>query len=153
MMTKFIRTIHTNDCVKQRAKFGSRSAAGDVCSCGGNTGELPAIVKRALVKTVTDIGQLSSSDRAILNRYVKRGLLSKGKAGPFPVLKTVYACPGFDFAASRERYVEAAMEAYRIEQRLRESGYFDVNSPNYGVDLNEQREQKVRNDNECRDRN
>jgi len=26
-------TTHTNDCVRQRAKFGARSVAGDVCSC------------------------------------------------------------------------------------------------------------------------
>lgn len=105
--------------------------------------ELPAIVKRALVETITDIGQLSASDKFILNRYVKRGWLSRGKGGPFPILKTVYACPGFDFTASRARYVEAAMEAYRIEQRLRASGYFDLGSPNYGVSLSEQRERVI----------
>jgi hypothetical protein len=99
-------TTHTNDCVRQRAKFGARSAAGDVCSCGG---DLPEIVKRALVETVTSIGQLSTSDLATLNKYVKKGWLSRGKGGPFPMLKTVYACPGFDFAASRARYVEHAM--------------------------------------------
>ena len=67
--------------------------------------ELTPIIKRALVDTVTDIGQLSESEKRELNRAVKRGWLSKGKAGPFPRLKTVYACPAFDFAASRETYV------------------------------------------------
>src|SRR6478735_11507057 len=103
------------------------------------TTELPAIVKRALVETVTDIGQLSKSDLYQLNKYVKRGWLSRGKGGPYPILKTVYACPGFDFAASRERYIEAAMAAYEIEKQLRASGYFDVNSPNFGIDLDGQR--------------
>lgn len=97
--------------------------------------ELPKIVKRALVETVTDIGQLSKSDLYQLNKYVKRGWLSRGKGGPFPMLKTVYAHPGFDFAASRERYVEAAMAAYEIEKRLRASGYFDPRSANYGKGL------------------
>jgi len=101
--------------------------------------ELPAIVKRALVETVTDIGQLSRSDLYQLNKYVKRGWLSRGKGGPFPILKTVYACPGFDFAASRERYVEEAIRLSEIEKQLRESGYFDPNSPNFGIDLDGQR--------------
>jgi len=99
------------------------------------TTELPEIVKRALVETVTDIGQLSKSDLYQLNKYVKRGWLSRGKGGPYPILKTVYAYAGFDFAASRERYVEEAIRLSRIEEQLRESGYFDPKSPNYGVDL------------------
>lgn len=102
------------------------------------TSELPEIVKRVMVGTVTDIGQLSKSEIYQLNKYVKKGWLSRGKGGPFPILKTVYACPGFDFEASREQYVAAAMAAYDIEKRLRASGYFDVTSPNYGKDLAEQ---------------
>jgi hypothetical protein len=133
---KNIVSTHTSDCVRQRAKFGARSAARDVCSCGG---DLPEIVKRALVETVTDIGQLSKSDLYTLNKYVKRGWLSRGKGGPYPILKTVYAHPGFDFTADRDRYVEAAMAMANIEQRLRESGYFDTRSPNYGVDLGDQK--------------
>lgn len=97
--------------------------------------KLPEIVKCALVETITDIGQLSQSDLYQLNKYVKRGWLSRGKGGPFPLLKTVYACPGFDFTASRDRYIEAAMAAYETEKRLRANGYFDTQSPNYGKDL------------------
>lgn len=97
--------------------------------------ELPEVVKRALVYTVTDIGQLSKAEIYQLNKYVKKGWLSKGKAGPFPMLKTVYACPGFDFEASRQRYVDEAFRIYDIEQRLRANGYFDVASPNYGKEL------------------
>lgn len=101
------------------------------------TTELPAIVRRAMVETVTDTGCLSKSDIYQLNKYVKRGWLSKGKAGPYPKLKTVYACPGFDFEASRQRHIDAAMAAYEIEKRLRANGYFDPRSPNYGKSLNE----------------
>jgi hypothetical protein len=97
--------------------------------------ELPEVVKRAMVETVTDTGQLSKAEVYQLNKYVKRGWLSRGKGGPYPILKTVYACPGFDFAASRERYVEAAMAVYEVEKRLRANGYFDTQSPNYGVEL------------------
>jgi hypothetical protein len=99
--------------------------------------ELPEIVRRALVETVTDVGQLSKSDLYQLNKYVKRGWLSRGKGGPFPILKTVYAHPGFDFTASRDAYVEAAMACYEIEKRLRTNGYFDTQSPNYGKDLSD----------------
>lgn len=63
---------------------------------------LTTIVKRALVETVTDIGQLTTQEKRELARAVKAGYLSKGKGGPYPVLKTVYAHPGFDFAADRE---------------------------------------------------
>ena len=97
--------------------------------------ELTEIVKRAMVETVVDIGQLSASEKYQLNKAVKRGWLAKGKAGPFPVLKTVYAVPTFDFAASRERYVAEAMRIADIERQLRANGYFDTTSPNYGKDL------------------
>jgi hypothetical protein len=61
--------------------------------------------------------------------------LSKGRGGPFPNLKTVYAHPGFDFTGDRERQVEAAFAVYETEKRLRANGYFDTLSPNYGKDL------------------
>ena len=99
--------------------------------------ELPQIVKRALVETVCNIGQLSKPEICQLNKYVKRGWLSKGKGGPFPMLKTMYAHPGFDFAADRKRYVERAVEISRIEKRLRANGYFDPRSPNYGKSLDQ----------------
>jgi len=71
-----------------------------------NTTSLPEIVKRAMTQTVTSIGQLSTSEVQTLNAYVKKGWLSKGKGGPFPAPKTVYACPTFNFAASRFSYAE-----------------------------------------------
>jgi len=70
-----------------------------------NTKELPQIVKRALVEGITDIGQLSKADINTLNSYVKKGWLSKGKGGPFPMLKTCYAFPGFDFAGHRQAMI------------------------------------------------
>jgi hypothetical protein len=66
---------------------------------------MPDIIKRALMHTVTDIGQLSALDVRILNRAVKQGLLSKGKGGGFPRLKTVYAHPGYDFQTARARLI------------------------------------------------
>jgi len=63
--------------------------------------DIPAIVTRAMVNTITDIGQLTSEDVKTLDKYVKLGYLSKGKGGRFPIVKTVWGCPGFDFAKQR----------------------------------------------------
>lgn len=79
--------------------------------------ELPEIVRRAMVETVVSIGQLSDSEIRTLNKYVKRGWLSKGQGGPFPKLKTVYACPGFDFAGERERWVDYMMMLADLDQK------------------------------------
>lgn len=67
---------------------------------------MPEIVKRALLETVVSIGQLTEADKRTLDSYVRKGWLSKGKGGPFPAIKTVYAFPGFDFAADRQRHYE-----------------------------------------------
>lgn len=83
--------------------------------------QLTPIIKRALVETVTDIGQLTATERRELNAAVKHGWLSRGKGGPYPVLKTVWACPGFDFGASRRRYVAYAM-ALSADERRRRTG-------------------------------
>jgi len=66
---------------------------------------MPDIITRALLHTVTDIGQLSAIDVRTLNHAVKKGLLSKGKGGGFPRLKTVYARPGYDFKTARARLI------------------------------------------------
>lgn len=50
-----------------------------------------------------------------LNYAVKHGVLAKGKGGPFPILKTVYAVPGFDFRADREAGVAEMMRAHMID--------------------------------------
>ena len=70
---------------------------------------LTEIVKRAPRETICDIGQLSKDELRQLNAAVKRGWLSKGKGGPFPKLKTMYACASFDFEADREREIAGAM--------------------------------------------
>jgi hypothetical protein len=62
---------------------------------------LSTIVKRALVYTVTDIGQLSVTELRDLNTAIHKGWLSKGRGGKFPMVKTVYARPDFDFKADR----------------------------------------------------
>lgn len=67
------------------------------------------IIKRAMLHTVTDIGQLTAEETRELNKAVKKGWLSKGKGGTYPILKTVYALPGFDFAADRRREVDYMM--------------------------------------------
>ena len=64
------------------------------------------IVKRALADTITNLGQLSVGERRELNRAVADGILSKGKGGPYPILKTVYARPEFNFAAARFTAIE-----------------------------------------------
>lgn len=70
--------------------------------------EIPEIVRRAMVETICDIGQVTDKEKRVLNAYVKRGYLSKGKSGPYPNLKTVYAVPTFDFVADRERWIDHA---------------------------------------------
>lgn len=77
--------------------------------------ELSEIVKRALVSTVTDIGQLTPAGKRELERAVKRGWLSKGRGGGFPALKTVYALPGYDFAEARRLIVAEMMELSQID--------------------------------------
>lgn len=76
---------------------------------------LSEIVKRALVETVTDIGQLTPVNKRELERAVRRGYLSKGRGGPYPAIKTVYALPGFDFAADRALIVAEMMELAHID--------------------------------------
>lgn len=76
---------------------------------------LTAIVKRALTETVTDIGQLTHDQRRELTYAVKYGVLERGKGGPFPILKTVYAVPGLDFAADREHDVAEMRRAHMLD--------------------------------------
>ena len=59
--------------------------------------EIPELVKLAMLDTITNIGQLSTEDIKVLDKYVRMGYLSKGEGGCFPVIKTVWGCPGFDF--------------------------------------------------------
>jgi hypothetical protein len=67
---------------------------------------IPEVVKIAMVSTVTDIGQLSKQQVRDLNKFVALGVLIKGKGGPYPKEKTVYALIGHDIKANRERMVK-----------------------------------------------
>ena len=77
----------------------------------------PEIVRRALVHTVTDIGQLTPADKRTLEAHVKRGVLSKGKGGPFPTPKTVYAHPGFDFDSDRTEQINQILRIANMETK------------------------------------
>lgn len=79
---------------------------------------LDPIIKRALLDTITDIGQLTPAERQTLNRAVKRGWLAKGKGGPYPILKTVYAHSGFDFAAHRAQHVAEMKFLHSMDRML-----------------------------------
>ena len=68
---------------------------------------LAEIVKQALLHTVTDIGQLTSTEKLSLKKAVRSGWLVAGQGGPYPRLKTVYAHPGFNFKEDRERQLRA----------------------------------------------
>lgn len=76
---------------------------------------LTPIVVRALTQTITDTGWLTKAELRELAYAVKYGVLSKGKGGPFPILKTIYAIRGFDFAADREAQVADMRRAHMID--------------------------------------
>lgn len=73
------------------------------------------IVKRALVHSVTNLGQLTHEQKLELEYAVRKGWLSKGKGGPFPILKTVYARPGFNFASDREASIAVLRRAHMLD--------------------------------------
>jgi hypothetical protein len=86
---------------------------------------IPAIVTRAMVNTITNIGQLTDDDVKTLDKYVKLGYLSKGKGGCFPIIKTVWGCPGFDFTKQRS-------DALAEWKRLAEFDKQQMNFRKYG---------------------
>lgn len=73
------------------------------------------IIECAIVNPVCDIGQFDSKTLRELNKAVKAGILSKGKGGPYPMLKTMYAVAGFNFMADRENIINRAMLIRSIE--------------------------------------
>jgi hypothetical protein len=77
--------------------------------------DLHPIIKRALLETVVNTGQLTSQEERELNKAVRKGWLSKGKGGPWPILKTVWARPGFDFAADRAAWLDYWYEVSKID--------------------------------------
>ena len=74
------------------------------------------IVMRALEGCISDLG-FSKAERLELKRAVRWGVLSQGTGGPFPILKTCYARPGFDFAADRANEI-ADMRVWQEMDRL-----------------------------------
>jgi hypothetical protein len=76
-------------------------------------------INHALTCTLTDIGQLDGPTRSALNRLVKKGILSKGKGGPFPAIKTVYAVAGFDFAAHRQQHIDHMVRLSEMDRAAR----------------------------------
>jgi len=77
--------------------------------------EIPEIVKRAMLNPITDIGQLNKEEKRPLEKFVKMGVLIKGKGGPFPALKTVYAITGYNIAAARKRNIEEMLKIQNYE--------------------------------------
>lgn len=76
---------------------------------------LTPIVKRALRETVCNIGQLSHEEKLQLEYAVRKGVLSKGKGGSYPLLKTLYAVSGFNFEADRANRVAEMLRAHMID--------------------------------------
>ena len=83
---------------------------------------LPAIVTRALFETVTDIGQLTKEERRTLDAYAKKGWLAKGRGGPFPILKNVYAFPSYDFQGEREQAVKLLLALASLDKENAKRG-------------------------------
>uniref|UniRef100_A0A6M3LPT2 Uncharacterized protein n=1 Tax=viral metagenome TaxID=1070528 RepID=A0A6M3LPT2_9ZZZZ len=82
------------------------------------TNEIPVIVKRAMLHPITDIGQLTIQDKKHLQKYVKMGVLIKGKGGPFPKLKTVYALIGHDIELRRKIDIAEMMRIAKYESKI-----------------------------------
>ena len=72
--------------------------------------EKSSIVRRVIEEgPLTDIGQLSKAEKKELEKAVKKGLLKKGKGGPYPSLKTVYCVPVYNITEERKRWIEEIM--------------------------------------------
>lgn len=82
--------------------------------------EMTPLILRAIRQPIACIGQFSDKERRELDRAVKKGWLSKGKGGPFPIIKTVYAHPGFDFSADRQSSIDEMMDLYHMDQKRRQ---------------------------------
>jgi len=80
--------------------------------------KIPDIVKRAMTEGIADIGQLSHQDKYQLNKFVKMGILDKGKGGPFPRLKTVFAIKGHDFIEERKMYIDEFIRIAEYENKF-----------------------------------
>lgn len=77
--------------------------------------EMTPRIKQALVEGLCSIGQLSDQEKRELDRAVRKGWLSKGKGGPYPILKTMWARPGFDFAGDRKHEIDYMMYLHSLD--------------------------------------
>lgn len=73
------------------------------------------IVTRALIDTVTNLGQLTKVQIRALDKAVRDGHLVKGKGGPFPMAKTVWAPVGYDIQAARDADVADMMRLAQMD--------------------------------------
>jgi hypothetical protein len=85
---------------------------------------IPTIVKRDMLEPITDIGQLSREDIALLDLYVKRGWLSKGKGGLWRMVRYILA--GFTFS-------QEIMTKSKQRGRLRNGGAQPAGSAKGGI--------------------
>lgn len=70
-----------------------------------------SIVEQVIASPRCDLGQFTQHEKRELERAVRSGVLSKGRGGPYPKIKTVYARPGFDFARDRENGIAEVRRA------------------------------------------
>lgn len=70
-------------------------------------------IREAATTTIVSIGQLSPAEKRELDAAVRKGWIAKGKGGPFPAPKTVYAPVGYDFDLERSK---AIAEVFRAER-------------------------------------
>ena len=83
------------------------------------TDEIPEIVKYAMLHPLRDIGQLTIQEKRHLQKYVKMNVLIKGKGGPYPKLKTVYALIGHDIERDRRESIAEMMRIVKYESSLK----------------------------------
>lgn len=79
---------------------------------------------------VEDIGQIGKDDLRLLNKAVKAGVISKGKGGEYPVIKTVFAPKGFNFI----RHRQAVIDLYNaVSKGEITPGYYMAHKFNYSI--------------------
>lgn len=103
---------------KERIGLGAEMFRGQEPVLAVESREYPPVVRRALTQSIVDIGQLSKQDKRDLLKAMKAGVIVKGKGGPFPASKTVYAHPGYDFDAERARLIEEVRSGRNVRTPL-----------------------------------
>ena len=113
--------VSTHEGIKKIAKRHHEVAIKKEASKANNTPmqrqekrvpEIPEIVQNAMNDPITDIGQLTEQQLRDLNKFVKTGVLIKGKGSIFPQAKTVYAKKGYDIRGERERGLKELIQEH-----------------------------------------